>query len=42
MNTGIDFEVITQHLFQDLLEQKFVKNIKVQQNVSLQGKTVKH
>ncbi len=41
-NTGIPYEILTQQIFQALHDQDRVKNIKVQHNVELQGKTLKH
>jgi hypothetical protein len=41
-NTGIPYEILTQQIFQALHDQDQVKNIKVQHNVELQGKTLKH
>ncbi len=41
-NTGIPYEILTQQIFQALHDQDQVKNITVQHNVQLQGKTLKH
>jgi hypothetical protein len=41
-NTGIPYEILTQQIFQALHDQDQVKNIDVQHNVELQGKTLKH
>lgn len=41
-NTGLPYEILTQKIFQALHDQDQIKNIKVQQNVTLQGKTLKH
>ena len=41
-NTGEEYELIVQKVFQSILDQKFVKNIKVEHNVTLQGKSTTH
>lgn len=41
-NTGIPYEILTQQIFQALHDQGQVKNINVQHNIDLQGKTIKH
>ena len=41
-NTGIAYEIVTQQIFQSLLNQTEVKNIRVEQNVKLQGKSTRH
>ena len=41
-NTGIPYEILTQQIFQALHDQDLIKTIKVQHNVELQGKTLKH
>jgi hypothetical protein len=41
-NTGIPYEIVTQQIFKSLHEQDQVKNIKVQHNVELKGKTATH
>jgi hypothetical protein len=41
-NTGIPYEVLTQQIFQEILEQDSVRNVDVKQNVVLQGKTTSH
>jgi len=41
-NTGIPYEILAQQIFQALHDQSQVKNIQVQHNVELQGKTLKH
>jgi hypothetical protein len=41
-NTGIPYEILTQQIFQALHDQSQIKNIQVQQNVKLKGKTLEH
>ncbi len=41
-NTGKDYELIVQKVFQSILNQKFVKNINVEHDVTLQGKSTTH
>ena len=41
-NTGVPYEVLTQQIFQQLLNQSDVKNVRVEQNVILKGKTAAH
>lgn len=41
-NTGIPYEILTQQIFQTLHDQSQIKNIKVQHNIELQGKQLKH
>lgn len=41
-NTGKEYELLVQKVFQSILDQKFVKNIKVQHNVILKGKSTNH
>lgn len=41
-NTGIEYEGIVQKVFQSILDQKFVKNIEVKHDVTLQGKSTTH
>jgi hypothetical protein len=41
-NTGIPYEILAQRIFQALHDQSQIKNIQVQQNVKLQGKTLEH
>jgi hypothetical protein len=41
-NTGLSYEILTQKIFQHILDQKAVHNIEVKHNVHLQGKTLTH
>lgn len=41
-NTGKDYEKLAQNIFQQIINQDTFKNIEVQQDVTLQGKTGKH
>lgn len=41
-NTGIDYEIITQNIFNQILNQDKVHTISVQHDVILQGKTIEH
>ena len=41
-NTGKEYEQVVQKVFQSILDQKFVKNITVQHDVTLQGKSTTH
>lgn len=41
-NTGIPYELLTKRIFQDILDQSQVKTIKVEHNITLQGKTTTH
>ncbi len=41
-NTGKGYEQVVQKVFQSILDQKFVKNITVQHDVTLQGKSTTH
>lgn len=42
MNTGKQFEILTQHLFSELISQQLVSNVEVQHNVVIQGKLLSH
>ena len=42
MNTGIPYELLTQRIFQELVNQDQAHNIRVQHNVILQGKILPH
>ena len=41
-NTGKEYELLVQKVFQSILDQKFVQNITVQHDVTLQGKSTSH
>ena len=41
-NTGKEYEQVVQKVFQSILDQKFVKNITVQHDITLQGKSTTH
>jgi hypothetical protein len=41
-NTGIPYELITQQIFQEVLDQDSVRTVQVKHNVTLRGKTVSH
>lgn len=41
-NTGKEYELIVQKVFQSILNQKFVQNIKVEHDVTIQGKSTTH
>ena len=41
-NTGKEYELVVQKVFQSILDQKFVKNITVQHDITLQGKSTTH
>lgn len=41
-NTGIPYELITQQIFQEILDQDSVRTVKVKHNVTLRGKTISH
>ena len=41
-NTGISYELITQQIFQEILDQDSVRTIEVKHNVTIQGKTLTH
>lgn len=41
-NTGKEYEIIVQKVFQSILNQKFVKNIEVAHDIILQGKSTSH
>ncbi len=42
MSTGIPYELITQQIFQEILDQDSVRTIQVKQNITLQGKSATH
>jgi hypothetical protein len=41
-NTGISYEILTQHIFQQLLNQSLVKTLRAEHNVKLHGLTAEH
>lgn len=41
-NTGIPYEILTQSIFQAIQDQSEIKNIKVQHNVELPGRILRH
>ena len=41
-NTGIEYEKLIQTIFSQMQEQDLVKTINIQQNIIIQGKTIKH
>src|SRR5918911_1035141 len=41
-NDGKDYEITTQAIFQELVNQQLADNINIEHNITLQGKTVQH